>query len=192
MRLARIPITMAVALLAAVTFVVIAPTAGATPYPGGCTIQISQVRATPGQQLTVTASGYPAGAQVTFTLSRPGEGTPPPQSDNGPVVLGTVTANASGVATLVFTLPAGTKPGMHVITASGSPPGDCDPLVSTNLMVDAANVGTTIPATSGTGTLPRTGTNSAELLQLALVLIAVGGIITLATRKRRQRAGVDS
>ena len=51
---------------------------------------------------------------------------------------------------------------------------------------------TTAATGSGTGTLPRTGTNSAELLQLALVLIAVGGIITLATRKRRQRAGVDS
>jgi len=180
MRLARIPITMAVALLATVAFVVIAPTAGATPYPGGCTIQISKVTALPGDHLTVTASGYPAGAMVTFVLH------------STPVTLGTAQADSSGVATLVFVLPAGTVPGVHVITASGAPAGDCDPLVSTNVMVDAATVSSSAPATSGTGTLPRTGTNSAELFQLALVLIAVGGIITLATRKRRQRAGVDS
>ena len=71
----------------------------------------------------MTASGYPAGAMVTFTLSRPGNGTPPPQSDNGPVTLGTAHRGCHGVATLVFTLPAGTEPGMHVITASGVPAG---------------------------------------------------------------------
>jgi len=179
MRLARIPITMAVAMLAAVTFVVIAPSAGATPYPAGCTIQISNVTAIPGEQLTVTASGYPAGAVVTFVLH------------STPVTLGTSLADSSGVASLVFNLPAGTVPGVHVITASGAPAGDCDPLVSTRLVVDAATVGTATAAT-GSGTLPRTGTNSAELLQLALVLIALGGIITLATRKRLQRARVDS
>jgi hypothetical protein len=196
MRLVRVPITVVVAILVALTLVTVAPSASAAvpPYPAGCTVQLSKVSAFPGDQLTVTASGYPVGSVVTFVLDRPGQGNPPPQSGNGAVTLGSATADANGVATLVFTLPIGTKPGQHVVTASGQPAGTCDQLVSTVLMVDAATVATsTPPATSaGTGTLPRTGTNSAELIQLALVLIAVGGLITLATRKRLQRAHVKS
>ncbi len=173
----------AAVVFAAVSIVAVAPSANAAvpPYPAGCTMSLSSVTAVVGSQLTVTASGYPAGAVVTFTL----------HSD--PVVLGSATANASGVATLVFTLPLGTTPGLHTISANGVPVGECDPLLSTDLMVDAANVAsTTPPTTTGTGTLPRTGTNSAELFQLALLLIVVGGLITLATRKRLQRTRVDS
>jgi len=177
MRLARIPITVIVAMLAAVTFVTVAPAsvASASPYPHNCDIKLSQVTAVPGDQLSVTASGYDPGAVVTFTLH------------SNPVVLGTATADASGDATLVFTLPPGTTPGLHTITATAVPEGDCDPaVVSTDLQVDAATVTSASPATTtGSGTLPRTGSNVAELLQLALVLIAAGGLITLATRKRR-------
>ncbi len=190
MRLARISITMVVGLLAATTLVAIAPSASAaSPYPGnGCAVTISEVHVLPGSQLTVTATGYPAGAQVTFVLQRPGNGTPPPNSASAPVTLGTVTADASGTATLVFTMP-NVHPGLWVIVANGVPQGDCDPDVSTNVMVDAATVTST---STGAGTLPRTGTNSAELVQLALVLIAVGGLITLATRKRRQQSRIGS
>jgi hyaluronoglucosaminidase len=180
MRLARIPLTIATAMIAVAAFVMVAPAASASPYPAGCTIQISKVTAVPGDQLTVTASGYPAGAVVTFTLH------------STPVVLGSATATAGGVATLVFTLPAGTVPGLHTITANGVPSGECDPLVSADLQVDAASVVSPTTAAATTGTLPRTGTNSAELIQLALVLIAVGGLITLATRKRLHRARVES
>jgi len=179
MRLARIPFTIAAAMIAMAAFVMVAPAASASPYPAGCTIQISKVTATVGDQLTVTASGYPSGAVVTFTLH------------SNPVVLGSATATSGGVATLVFALPVGTAPGLHTITANGVPSGDCDPLVSADLQVDAASV--VAPTTVFVaGTLPRTGTNSAELIQLALVLIAVGGLITLATRKRLHRARVES
>jgi hyaluronoglucosaminidase len=171
MRLARIPITMVMALVAVASLVAIAPSASASPYFTGCSLSISTPTVVVGQQLSVTASGYPTGSVVTFTLH------------STPVVLGSATADASGNATLVFTLPVGTTPGLHQITANGVPLGECDPDVSTDLMVDAATVTT---ASVTTGTLPRTGTNSAELVQVALVLIAVGGLITLATRKRRQ------
>jgi LPXTG-motif cell wall-anchored protein len=80
---------------------------------------------------------------------------------------------------------------LHILTADGNPPGQCEPSATTNLMVLATTV--TPPATSSTsGTLPRTGTNSGELLQIALLLIAVGGLITLAARKRLAHARVDS
>ncbi len=138
-------------------------------------MSLSQVTAVPGAQLTVTATGYPAGAQVTFTLDT----TPP-------IVLGTVTADANGTATLAFTLPK-IGNGTYVISANGNPLGNCQVDPSTNLAVDAATA-----TTAATGTLPRTGTNTAELVQLALVLIAVGGLVTLATRKRRQQSSVGS
>ena len=177
MRLARILITVVAAMLATTT-VMLGPVAGAAEskvdYPGGCAIVLSQVTATAGAQLTVTGKGFPPGSSVTFTL------------DAAPV-LGTVTADSTGTATLVFTLPTNTTPGMHVITATGIPPGQCDPSVSTNLMVSAVSA-TTPPTTTGGGTLPRTGTNSALLMQIAVLLIAVGGLITLTARKRMRHA----
>jgi LPXTG-motif cell wall-anchored protein len=182
MRVARIAI--AGSLLIATMALALAPTAGAkttVSYTGGCAIMLSKVTAIPGDKLTVSASGYPVGVTVTFTLY------------SKPVVLGTAVAvangNGTGTATLVFTLPANTTSGMHVITATGTPPGQCDPSVSTNLMV-SANTGTT--AATGGGTLPRTGTNSALLFQIALLLIALGGLVTLAARKRLAHARVDS
>jgi large repetitive protein len=183
MRLARISVMMIVAAFVMATIVTVAPAADAqsSPYFHTCTVQLSAVAALPGSQLTVTASGFPAGSVVTFTIY------------STPIVLGTATANASGDATLVFTLPAGLAPGMHTITATGLPPGDCDPAIpSTQVMVDASVVTTAPATTAASGTLPRTGTNSAELVQLALVLIVVGGLITLAARKRTRRASVDS
>jgi LPXTG-motif cell wall-anchored protein len=178
MRLARILITVVAALLAT-TIVMLGPVAGAAEskvdYPGGCAIVLSQVTATVGAKLTVTGTGFPPGSTVTFTL------------DAAPV-LGTVTADATGTATLVFTLPANTAPGMHVITATGVPPGQCDPSVSTNLMVSASTQTTPPTTATSSGTLPRTGTDSALLMQIAVLLIAVGGLVTLTARKRMRHA----
>ncbi len=189
MRVARIPIAIAGSLLVTAMLVMLAPMSEAktsVSYPGGCVIVISKVTAIPGDQLTVTASGFPVGAKVKFEMRSV---KPPVRTTK----LGTVTAVANsqgtGTATLVFTLPANTAPGMYTISAHGAPPGQCDPFVSTNLMVSASVATTT--ATGG-GTLPRTGTNSALLFQIALILIALGGLVTLAARKRLAHARVDS
>jgi LPXTG-motif cell wall-anchored protein len=185
MRVARIAI--AGSLLIATMAMALAPAAGAATsvsYPGGCQILVSKVTALPSDELTVSASGFPVGASVTFTLT---SATPPPN----PVRLGTVVAVANssgtGTATLVFKLAADTRPGRYIITASGVPAGQCNPSVSTNLEV-SASTGTTAAG----GTLPHTGTNSAWLLQIGLLLIALGGLVTLAARKRGAHARVDS
>jgi LPXTG-motif cell wall-anchored protein len=177
-------------LLVAALFVILAPAASAkTPvsYPGGCAIVLSSVTATPGGQLTVSATGFPVGSKVKFELKSV---TPPVKTTQ----LGTATAVAnnqgSGTATLTFTLPTNLKPGMYTVSAHGAPPGQCTPFVSTNLQVSAEQVSTTV-ATSG-GSLPRTGTNTALLFQIALILIAIGGLVTLAARKRLAHARVDS
>jgi LPXTG-motif cell wall-anchored protein len=186
MRVARIPIAIAGSFLVAAMLVLLAPMAEASTsvsYPGGCAITLSQVTATAADQLTVSASGYPVGAVVTFTLH------------SQPYVLGHAVAvangNGTGTATLSFHLPANITTGMHTITATGTPAGQCDPSVSTNLMVSANTATTAAPSTGG-GTLPRTGTNSALLFQVALILIALGGLVTLAARKRLAHARVES
>ena len=190
MRVARTSIAVG-SLLVAALLVTLAPASSAkttVSYPGGCVIVLSKVVALPGDQLTVSSSGYPVGAPVTFTLRAV---TPPPSH----TTLGTATAVANssgtGTATLVFTLPANLHPGLYIVTATGVPPGQCDPSVSTNLNVSARQTSTTTVATGG-GTLPRTGTDSGLLLQVALVLIALGGLVTLAARKRVARVRVDS
>ncbi len=182
MRLVRVPMALLVSLLLAATLVAAAPAAGAAPtvsYAGGCIIRLSQITAVPNDKLTVTATGYPTGAVVTFTLD----------PDTHPVKLGTVTADSSGTAVLVFSLPPDTKPGVHIVTATGVPAGQCSPSVSTNVTVSALVVNTTV---AQPGSLPRTGSDSAELVQLALILIAIGGLVTLAARKRASRAHVES
>jgi LPXTG-motif cell wall-anchored protein len=189
MRVARIPIAIAGSLLVTVMLVMLAPVSEAktsVSYPGGCAIVLSKVTAIPGDHLTVSATGFPVGAKVMFQMRSV---KPPVRTTK----LGTVTAVANsqgtGTATLVFTLPANTAPGMYVISAHGAPPGQCDPFVSTNLMVSANVVNTTVA--SG-GTLPRTGTDSALLFQIALILIALGGLVTLTARKRLAHARVES
>lgn len=64
------------------------------------------------------------------------------------------------------------------------PPGDYLVLVDCGLQL--SNV-LTVVGTEGesTGTLPVTGSNSSWLVQVALVLITVGGLLALAARKRR-------
>ena len=47
-----------------------------------------------------------------------------------------------------------------------------------------AGVGTVTAAATGAGTLPRTGSDSLPLAQIGAVLVAVGGLAVLATRKR--------
>jgi len=180
----------AASLLMAAMLAVVAPAASAkttVSYPGGCAITTNHLVVFPLERITVTATGFPVGAKVTFTL----RAVRPPTR---PVVVGTAIAKANqfgtGTATLVFRVPLLTRPGLHTITAVGVPPGQCSPSVSSNLMVLASSTGTTVA--TGSGTLPRTGTDSALLFQIALILIAIGGLVTLAARKRLAHARVDS
>ena len=193
MRVARIPIAILGSLLVTAAMLVsLAPAASAghtkPSYPGGCAITLSKVVAFPHDKLTVSASGYPVGAKVTFTLTAV---TPPPYTKSLGMATAVANGQGTGTATLVFTLPSNLHPGLYHITATGVPPGQCDPSVSTNLNVSAHEQSSTTVATGG-GTLPRTGTDSALLFQIALVLIALGGLVTLAARKRLAHARVDS
>jgi LPXTG-motif cell wall-anchored protein len=117
----------------------------------------------PGGPLTASASGFAPGSEVTFTFN------------SDPVVLGTATAGDDGVASVQSTWPANAADGTHEVVATGT---DGDGAFE----VRASTV-CGVSSTSG-GALPRTGSDSAPLLQIAIALVAAGGILVLAARKR--------
>lgn len=133
-----------------------------------------------GDQITCTATGFPANVDVAFNINPP---------------LGTSPSNASGTATITTAMPAqslfdGPGCGAQTVTATGGGASATD-----NVTITCAGVTPTPIPGSGTtgvtptsGALPRTGSESARLVGVALALIAVGGLVVLTTTRRRHPA----
>lgn len=161
-------------LLSAALLFVTAGTATAQdayPPPEGEAITVSDATPAPGQQITIQACCFQPGSTVTFTLY------------SQPVTLGTATADANGVATLVATIPSNIAPGPHTIEATGIGM-DGQPLtVTQQITVVAPGDGTG----TGAGDLPRTGSDSTlPMTQIAIAAIAGGGLLVLLASKRRK------
>lgn len=139
-------------------------------YADDDTLTISDSTVEPGDAVTATAQTFLSGAQVTWTLF------------SAPIVVGTSTANAAGVATITFTVP-NVPAGTHRLEATGTG-ADGQPLtVATTLTVTGAGTGT---GTGQGGGLPKTGSDSAvPMTQIALGAIAGGGLLVLLANKRR-------
>lgn len=167
--LVALMVTTAVAFLATV---VLSSTANAQQYPPSENTLVLSVNTVPqGGTLTLTAQIFPAGCVVTFTL------------DTGEV-LGTATADASGVATLTATIPASTSKGRHTVTATG-----CSLVLSASFTVIDEHA--IVRPTSAGGALARTGDDSSvPLTQIGLAGVAAGGLLVLVARKRRDRVAV--
>lgn len=152
-----------------VTALALAAPASAQYQPGVAGLTLTNANGTsgascdPGGALTATAASFDPGSTVTFTFF------------SDPVVLGTATADAAGTATLQATWPAAASDGTHTVVASGTANGA--PFEVSSSTVCGATGG-------GSGTLPRTGSDSAPLLQIAIALVAAGGLLVLAARKR--------
>ena len=125
----------------------------------------------PGGPMTASAQGFAPGTEVTFTF------------ESDPVVLGTATAGDDTAASIQSTWPANAADGTHTVTASGTD-GTGPFSVSATTVCGAG--------TGGTGSLPRTGSDSAPLFQIAIALVAAGGILVLAARKRMASVSVHS
>lgn len=151
------------ALTAALLLTTIGVAQAQTYPPGGNTVTANDTTVAPGDPITLSAQIFQSGATVTFTMF------------SAPVVLGTATANSSGVATLTTTIPAGTAAGTHTIEATGTGANGQPLTVSMTITVAAA--GTGIPVTGSSNTLPMT--------QIGLGVIVVGGLLVLAASKRR-------
>lgn len=130
--------------------------------------------------LTVTTEGLLPGSAATFTL----------YSD--PVVLGTVAVGDDGIASLTFSLPAGTDVGTHRVETTGTDTLGEQASASVDLQVLSCATGPT-PTSPGTGpggngSLARTGTDLGAPIRIGIVVLAAGAALVLTTRKRQARA----
>lgn len=122
-----------------------------------------------GGEFVVSGGGLTPGSDVTIELH------------STPVLLGTVTADASGAFSLrVPALPAGVAFGAHRIVATATSPGG---------VVRVAEVAVTVPRPATAvqpAALPATGTDSAGPLAAALLLLAAGGALVVLHGRRRR------
>jgi 5'-nucleotidase len=116
----------------------------------------------PGQTTSVSGSGCEANTGVTLSLD--GAGTP----------IGTTTADDQGNFTATATIPAGSSAGQHNVLATCTDPNGAD-LVATAPM----NVTRTALAVTGANFIP--------LAIVMVVTLAVGLILVLIGRRRRNR-----
>lgn len=158
------------------TALAFASPAGAQYEPGveGITVTngdgTSGASCNPGGALTASATGFAPGSEVTFTF------------ESDPVVLGTAIAGDDTTASIQSTWPANAADGTHTVTASGTDGTGAFSVSSS----------TVCGVSTSTGALPRTGSDSAPLFQIAIALVAAGGILVLAARKRMASVSVDS
>ena len=140
-----------------------ATTASAQYQNGQPGIIVNPGSTTVGGKVVVEGSGCPAGSTVTIKI--------------GDVVVGTVTANGDGDFSDTIVLPPSIVPGTYTVHAL------CGNLDLTTVLSVSALAATTTAGT--TGTLPRTGTDSGLWVKVGRSLVVVGGLLVLATRRRR-------
>ncbi|WP_448615987.1 LPXTG cell wall anchor domain-containing protein [Modestobacter sp. URMC 112] len=121
----------------------------------------------PGKQVTRVLTGFKPNEQVTLTMH------------STPVVLGTFTADANGVVTATFTIPAGTALSDHTFVYVGA---DGSYFQETLRVGSGAAV-----ATAGSG-LAYTGADVAVPLALGGALVLAGGGALLVARRRNTGA----
>jgi hypothetical protein len=114
---------------------------------------------TPGEQVTITLSGFCPGDVVTLVIQP------------GGVTLGTATADANGHATFQFDAPTGV--GTYTITARG---GQCSQ--------DVASVAIEVASES----IPRTGSDSSTSLMLGSIALLLGAGLVGSTALYRRRS----
>lgn len=134
-------------------------------YEGTAVIATSAATVTPGQTIEIIGSGWPPNSGMPLTI-------------NG-VDAGVAVSDASGNFTFSYTVPAGTS-GTLIVSAS------CGEFFLTSTVVVTPVTPTSVPVQQP---LVPTGSNSADLFRIALVLIVGGAALMLLTR-RRQRAEV--
>ena len=173
----------------AVVFVgALAAPVAAQQYPPAVTsLALSDTCAPAGATVTATARTFTPGTMVNLAVA----GAP----------VGSAAADASGIATLTVTVPQ--ADGDVELVATGDAPGG--PLTLTaHLTVDAEDCASSAPTpspapapaapsvdssgddSSGGGNLPRTGSDTGDLVRIGLALAAVGGLLLAVTHRWRR------
>ncbi|QDZ16205.1 NPCBM/NEW2 domain-containing protein [Humibacter ginsenosidimutans] len=127
-----------------------------------------------GSSFDIAMSNLPATTKVTVELH------------STPVVLGSVTTDASGVATLRVTIPSDIELGTHTISVSA---GDNTLATSAVTIVAADQPVGAAAGPSGTvasgSSLPSTGSDAVPLVAWTIALLAAGALVLLVARRRR-------
>jgi LPXTG-motif cell wall-anchored protein len=141
-----------------------------TYAPDAACALISDITPAPGQDVTITGFIRQQGVNVIVTLVIPGVST----EELGSTVSDPVDGSFEITVTIPDDVPDG--PALIQVTSDSADADAC-----------SAVLGITI--TSGGGELPETGSNSTRsLTQIGVSMIAAGGVLVLATRKRIAKA----
>ncbi|MEX0768825.1 MAG: hypothetical protein WD029_10175, partial [Microthrixaceae bacterium] len=141
----------------------------ACPYCEPSTVTINPQFPTAGGRVILTVTGFGPSTTVAFSV------------ESTPQALGSAVANSSGTATLSTTLPSNLSAGAHTIRAIGTGPQG-EPLnVTSSITVVAAGTALTVTATP-TG-LAATGSSSAGLLRIGVVVAVLGALLLLAGKR---------
>lgn len=168
-------------LLVGVALVVIpARPAGAQYPPLPPTLTISDITLVPGEETTITGSGWEPGSIVSFLLF------------SDPVRLGTAEVTADTTFTAELEIPDSVAPGTHTLQVRGTDESGAPRVEELTIEVLAAGTDSDDVATAGATTLAFTGTSTAVGLGLAAVLLIAGGVaLLIARRRRRSRLVLD-
>lgn len=165
-------IRLVLAVLATTLVLLTAAPAQAQDYPGGPTLTVDRPSVVCGDTVVITGKDFLPNSEVTLTV--------------GGQVIGTVMTDDQGNFSFPWTVPCSLS-GSVTVTAE-----DGVNTLSVSITVGAPGPAPTAAPTPGTsGTLPRTGSDSDLLVRGGLLLVAVGGLLVLATRKR-DRAAADA
>lgn len=152
-------------------------TSSSVTTPDG-SITVTPATVPQGGSITVSSTGWRPGSTVTILLDG--------------VVLGTLTADASGGVSGSFTVPGGTTTGGHQVNAQGTGANGnalalSAPITVTALATTASFTATPAPTATPTttGSLPVTGAQIAGAVAVGGALVLAGGALTGATRRRR-------
>ena len=137
-------------------------------YQGSASFGASVTSAAPGSTITFSGSGWPANASI-------------PISVNGASV-GSATADASGHFSFTYTVPSSATGTLSASAACGSF------VLSASVSISGTVTSVTVVTTNGGTSLPVTGSPAIGLAQIALALLAAGGLVVLVSRRRSRTA----
>jgi len=157
-------------LIALLALALPATVASAQTYPSTPTLTVDQPVVPPCTTIILTGTGFLPNTLVTITVDGK--------------VIGTVMTDDTGSYTFPYTISCSEVDGA-VLTFTGND--------GTNILSVSVTIKATVTTTAAPGTLPRTGASDTTtfLLRLSILLVAVGGLIVVATR-RRNRDHVDA
>jgi hypothetical protein len=135
--------------------------------PASCKVKLDHDHAHRGEKIGFEGDGYLGGEQSDGDVH------------STPVRVGTYAANAAGVVTGSFIVPANISLGSHTFVLTGTASGTVE---TATFVVTASPAASASPTTSG---LAFTGTNVAELVGSGAALVLAGGALIVVTRRRK-------